>query len=151
MAAPIPSVSLSLFSKIDLRGPDDAASKIVVQSKIVGLLALLGVPALDRFVRRNTLVGLLWPELDQERARTALLKALHALRGAIGGDALLSRGDEEIALSSAIVFCDVAAFTEAADSGSLMSALQLYTGELMPGFHLDGCWEFDRWLEEERA
>jgi DNA-binding SARP family transcriptional activator len=31
-----------------------------------------------------------------------------------------------------------------------MQALQLYRGELMPGFHLAGCAEFDRWLEDER-
>jgi DNA-binding SARP family transcriptional activator len=33
----------------------------------------------------------------------------------------------------------------------LMEALQLYGGELLPGFHVPDCAEFDRWLDDERA
>jgi len=43
------------------------------------------------------------------------------------------------------------AFAEAVDGGALASALQLYGGELLPGFHLAGCWEFDNWLEAARV
>jgi serine/threonine-protein kinase len=63
---------------------------------------------------------------------------------------MISRGDEEIALSEDLVWCDVAAFTAAADSGLLMQALKLYRGELLPGLHLPDAWEFDRWLEQQR-
>src|SRR5437868_6275871 len=104
---PTPLISLVLFGQIDLRAPDDAAARLVVQSKIVALLALLAVPLLDRYVRRDRLVSILWPELDQERARSALRKALHGVRAALGADALPSRGDEEVALTSAMVACDV--------------------------------------------
>ena len=42
-------------------------------------------------------------------------------------------------------------FTLHADAGRLRRALELYRGELMPGFYLHGCAEFDSWLEQERA
>jgi DNA-binding SARP family transcriptional activator len=148
--AEVPLISLVLFGRIDLHAPDEAASRLLVQSKTIGLLALLSVPTLDRFIRRDRLIGILWPELDQDRARNALRKVLHGVRAALGAEAVPSRGDDEIALASTAVSCDVAAFTRCADLGFLMQALQLYTGELMPGFHLDGCAEFDRWLEDER-
>jgi len=69
----------------------------------------------------------------------------------MSSDVLVARGDEDIALSPTTVSCDAAAFTAAADAGFLLQALQLYRGELLPGFHLNGCWEFDRWLEEQRT
>ncbi len=143
--------SLSLFGSIDLRGPRGAVGELLVQSKAIALLAYLAVPTMGRFVRRDTLVGLLWPELDQGRARKALRQTILAVRGSLGADALPGRGDEELTLAAGVVWCDAAAFTTAADAGRLSEALDLYRGELMPGFHIADCAEFDRWLEQERA
>ena len=145
------SVSFAIFGTIDLRADGVAVDQILVNDKAVALLALLAVPTLGRFVRRDAVVGILWPELDQTRARTALRKTIHLLRRALGGDVIVSRGDEDVALSRELVWCDASMLVEAADDGMLLKALQLYRGELMPGFHLADCWEFDRWLEEQRA
>ena len=151
MPTDTPPFALTLFGGIHLHGPGRELDRLLVNAKATGLLAYLAIPSLDRFVRRDSLVGLLWPELDQTRARTALRKTAHAVRQVMGPEALVSRGDEEIALSSAVVSCDASTFSGAADSGLLVPALKLYRGELMPGFHLAECWEFDRWLEEERT
>jgi serine/threonine-protein kinase len=124
---------------------------VLLQSKAIALLAYLAVPSAGRFVRRDALVGLLWPELDQARARKALRQTTLAIRNAIGAESLQSRGDEDLALNADLVQCDATEFTRAADSGLLARALDLYRGELMPGFHLTDCSEFDRWLEGERA
>jgi DNA-binding SARP family transcriptional activator len=143
---------LTLFDSVELRGRDGRShGTLLANTKAVGLLAYLSVPALGRFVRRDRVVGLLWPELDQTRARTALRKTVHAIRRDLGSDSVLSRGDEEIALSPDVLTCDAAEFTRAAETGLLLKALQLYRGELLSGFHLRECWEFDRWLEEERT
>lgn len=144
-------VSLALFATIDLRADGTTVDQVLVNDKAVALLALLAVPSLGRFVRRDALVGLLWPELDQTRARSALRKTIHVLRRSLGADVILSRGDEDVALSRDHVWCDASLFVDAADNGLLLKALQLYRGELMPGFHLAECWEFDQWLEEQRA
>lgn len=150
-ATPGAHYTLSLLGGVELRGAGDATPRLLVQSKIVALLAYLAVPSLGRFVRRDRLAGLLWPELDQARARKAVRQSIHEVRSALGADALIGRGDEEIALAPERVWCDVAAFSQAADAGFLMQALQLYRGELMPGFYLAECGDFDHWLEEERA
>jgi serine/threonine-protein kinase len=142
--------TLILLGEVDIRGPGGEVGDLCVQSKVVALLARLSLPAVGRFVRRDTLVGLLWPELEDARARAALRKAVHSSRSVMGADALRVRGDEEIALASDHVGCDADSFRQSADAGLLMQALQLYRGELMPGFHLAGCAEFDRWLEDER-
>jgi DNA-binding SARP family transcriptional activator len=143
--------SLSLLGGNDLKREGIPANDLLVQSKVVALLAILAVPSVGRFVRRDTIVGMLWPELDQARARTALRKAVHSIRGTIGAEVLINRGDEELALSATHVESDVSAFMVATDGGFLLQALQLYKGDLMPGFHVDGCAEFERWLEDERA
>jgi len=143
--------SLTLFGSVDLRGSGEAGARLLVQSKVVALLAYLSVPTVGRFVRRDTIVGLLWPELDQARARKALRQAVLAVRAELGADALIGRGDEELALSADHVWCDVAAFTHATDNGLLMQALKLYGGDLMPGFFLADCAAFGQWLEDERA
>jgi DNA-binding SARP family transcriptional activator len=124
---------------------------VLLQSKAVALLACLTIPSPDRFLRRDALVGLLWPELDQARARKALRQTTLVIRTSLGPNSLASRGDEDLALDGQVVSCDVAAFTRAAEDGLLTQALELYRGDLMPGFHLAGCVEFDRWLEGERS
>jgi DNA-binding SARP family transcriptional activator len=147
---------LFLLGRVEMRGGDAAeAERLLVQPKVVALLAYLALAATPeapgRFVRRDGLVGLLWPELDQTHARAALRKAIHAVRGALGADAVLSRGDEEVAIGEGALWCDAVEFAAAVERGQLVRALELYRGELMPGFHLPDCGEFDRWLEEQRA
>ncbi len=143
--------SLRLFGHIECVTPDGlSANGLLSQPKIVAVLALLAVPSIGRFVRRDTIVGLLWPELDQAHARAALRKAVHATRAALGSEAILARGDEDIALSEHAIWCDASAFIVATDSVALSQALELYRGDLMPGFHLSGAPEFDQWLSGER-
>ena len=48
--------------------------------KRAALLAYLAIARPRGFHRRDVLVALLWPELDQERARAALRHTLHHLR-----------------------------------------------------------------------
>lgn len=144
--------SLTLFDSIDLRDAEGhSVERLLTNAKAVGLLAYLSVPSVGRFVRRDRLVAMLWPELDQAKARTALRKTVYAIRRALGPESVLSRGEEEIAMSGDVLRCDAAEFTRTAESGFLLEALRLFRGELMPGFHLAECWEFDRWLEEQRT
>ena len=144
--------SLTLFDSIDLRDADGrSVERLLTNSKAVGLLAYLAVPSVGRFVRRDRLVAMFWPGLDQQRARTALRKTVFAIRTALGPESVHSRGEEEVALSNRVLRCDAADFIRAADEGFLVAALQLVRGELMPGFHLAECLELDQWLEQERT
>jgi DNA-binding SARP family transcriptional activator len=150
--APIDAPGLLILGGIELRGvPAESADHLLIQSKVVALLGYLALAPRGRHQRRDRLIGLLWPELDQLHARTALRKAIHLVRATLGADALVTRGDEEVALAPNALWCDASELREAANAGQLARAVDLYRGDLMPGFHLSGCAEFDGWLEEQRT
>jgi DNA-binding SARP family transcriptional activator len=140
---------LRLLGGADLEGPA-AHNELLSQSKAVALLALLTVPSPGRFLRRDLLVALLWPELDDVRARAALRRVVHSIRSTLGDATIIGRGDEEIAVDATALTSDAADFMRAAESGQLKWALELYRDDLLPGFHLPGCQEFDQWLEQQR-
>jgi serine/threonine-protein kinase len=144
-------IEIRLLGGVEVRGiPLDVADRLLAQPKLTALLAVLVLSPDQRPVRRDRIVGLLWPDLDQARARAALRKGIHAIRAALGADAFRARGDEEIGLAMPPVRCDAVESAVAAESGLMLRVVELYRGELLSGFHLSGCVEFERWLDEER-
>lgn len=145
-------VRLFLLGGIELKELDASKSdEILTHPKLTALLALLALAPDSRMLRRDRLVGLLWPDQDQPHARSALRKALHGIRAALGADVLRARGDEEVGLESSAIWCDAVELVQATDADQLVHAVELYKGDLMPGFHLPDCAEFDRWLEDQRG
>src|SRR5688500_197507 len=143
--------SFRTLGALELRSSSGDESNAVLSSqKLVALLAYLAIARPRGLHRRDTLVGLLWPELDQERARAALRHAAYRLRRVLGADAIVSRGDEDIGADMRVVRCDAAAFEDLLDAGSTAEALALYAGGLRPGLFVSGAPGFDRWLEGER-
>ncbi len=121
-----------------------------LQPKPLALLAYLAVAGAGRSCRRDTLVGLLWPDLDETHARNALSQALYRLRRALGNGALHSRGAEEVCIETDVLWCDVLAFDEAIEKGRLDEALALYRGPFLDGFHISESSEFEHWQDVER-
>src|SRR5881628_2551254 len=145
-------IELRMLGRLSLTGADGLEVRgLLGQPRRLALLAYLAAASPQGFHRRDTLLALFWPELDQEHARAALRQALHVVRDALGADAVASRGDEEIGLDFAQVSCDVAAFERALRIGQLEEALDLYRGALLEGFFISDAPEFERWLETERA
>ena len=95
------------------------------QQKRAALLAYLATAVPHGHQRRDTLLGLFWPEPDDTRARGALNQALHVLRNALGEQAIVTRGDAEVGLSGDIVSCDAAEFEAAFDAGRPASRWQM--------------------------
>ncbi len=124
---------------------------LLTRSRRLALLAYLAAATPRGLHRRDTLLALFWPELDQEHARAALRQALHVVRSALGADVVVTRGDEEIGLNVDHLWCDVVAFDEAIAAQQFSEALELYRGETLDGFFISGAAEFERWLERERA
>ncbi|HWH03164.1 MAG TPA: hypothetical protein VN674_05695, partial [Gemmatimonadales bacterium] len=85
-------IELLTLGGIDLKEEGRDLSEALVQPKRFALLAYLAVAQPFGFHRRDRLVALFWPELDQEHARTALRKAVHGLRAVLGEDAIIGRG-----------------------------------------------------------
>jgi serine/threonine-protein kinase len=144
--------ALYLLGGVALKGvPEDGTKRIVAQSKVIAMLACLALAPSGSFTRRDRLAGLLWPELDQQHARTALRKAIHFARSVLGDEVIANRGDEELALSADALWCDAVDLRASIEMGRLGRAVDLYRGDLMPGFFLPECHDFDAWLEGQRA
>lgn len=133
---------------LDPAGRDLAA--VTQQPKRFALLVWLALASPHRFVRRDTLLSLFWPDLDDQRGRSALRQCLYFLRHQIGADIFLTRGDEEVMLAPGVIRSDAADFEDALGSKQLESALKLYQGDLLPGFFVAEAGEFERWLDGER-
>ena len=121
---------------------------VAVQSKRFALLVYLALALPRGWHRRDTLLALFWPELDQRRARHALRQALHFLRLKLGPDVIRSRGAEDVATGPGL-WCDAVAFE---DERPTPETLAWYRGELLPGFYIrDAAPEWDQWVDERRA
>src|SRR2546423_11837642 len=145
-------ISFRMLGSVELR--DSQGREIDAVLRRPKLLALLGYLAIARpwgFQRRDTLVALLWPELDHAHARNALNQAVHALRQALGREVLRARGEEEVGTKEEGISCDVREFETALEAGPAEQALDLYRGGLFNGFHVSEGPEFERWLDAERG
>lgn len=147
-------VQLRLLGSIELVDADGRELRsILAQPKRFALLAVLAAQP-RTFLRRDTLLALFWPELDETHGRWALGQALRFLRTELGdpdAEALISRGASDLGVNPASLWCDAAGFHDHLANGELAEALELYRGDLLPAFYLDAVPTFEDWLERERA
>lgn len=142
-------IQLRIFGTVDLRQTGvNHADALHLQPKRLALLAYLAL-SMDP-CRRDTLLALFWPDLDEEHARNALSQALHRLRRTLGSGVIIGRGAEEVLLTNDVFWCDAAVFAQALKDKRLAEALDLYRGPLLDGFHLDNVPHFEHWLDTER-
>ncbi len=142
---------LHLLGPLELGRNEDDLGAVLAQPKRFALLAYLATGATG-FQRRDTLLAVFWPELDQFAARRALRNTLYQLRRALGDDVFVTRGDDEVMIDRAKLWCDAWALREAVGERRYDEAIALYRGELMEGFHVSNVGEaFEAWLARERA
>jgi DNA-binding SARP family transcriptional activator/predicted ATPase len=139
---------LHFFRGARIEGEGGVVTGAAAQRHRLALLAVLAV-AHPGGVSRDKAIGYLWPERDGGHARNLLNQAIHALRRALGADAILSVGDD-LRLDVSVVKPDVVAFVEALEAGHAEQAVALYTGPFLDGFFIAGSIEFERWLIETR-
>lgn len=144
-------IELHVLGTVDLR--ERAGGKpiqsVLAQPRRLAVLAYLAVAHPRSSHRRDTLLGMFWPESSEERARNSLNQVVFNLRRFLGDDVLVSTADT-LELNANQLWCDAAAFEERLGAGDAEGALALYAGDLLPGFHLGDCGEFERWLDSER-
>ncbi len=139
---------LRLFGAVALEGPQGTLAGAATQQRSLAVLALLAA-AHPHGCTRDKLVGHVWPESDQARARHRLADVLHLIRKALGEAAIAVAG-ETVRLQPTVVHSDVAAFLDALEAGDLESAARHYRGPFLEGFTLDSAPEFERWVESQR-
>ncbi|NLG63756.1 MAG: hypothetical protein GX539_16080, partial [Candidatus Cloacimonetes bacterium] len=144
-------IRLHLLGSVRLLDGDGRDIRAVLQQpKRLALLAFLAAARPRGPQRRDTLTGMFWGESDEASARKSLSQAIYFLRQKIHPDLFEGRFAEEIALRPGEVWCDVVEFEALLDAGRTADALALYTGELMPGFHISEAPEWEKWLDTER-
>ncbi|CAN5658306.1 AAA family ATPase [soil metagenome] len=148
--------------KIWLFGPPrvelDGTPVEVDTRKAIALLAYLSVTG--RPHGRDALAALLWPDLNQDRARAALRRTLSALRKGLGGSGLAA-GRSRVSLEFEDMWLDTARFHELIGAArahdhpadevcrrcisDLGEAAELSRGDFMSGFFLRDSPEFEDW------
>lgn len=149
---------------------DDAPVAALESDKVRALLVYLAVEA-DRPHRRESLVGLLWPECAEQVARHNLRQALFSLRQVIGDSAasppylLISReaiqfnraSDSSLDLAQFNTILQACKQDRGRDSedpsvraARLEELVKLYRGEFLHGFFLEDSAEFEQWALLQR-
>jgi DNA-binding SARP family transcriptional activator/TolB-like protein/tetratricopeptide (TPR) repeat protein len=140
--------SLKLLGSPTLEAVDGPVGGPATQRHRLALLALLASAHPDG-MSRDKLIGQLWPERDSEHGRNLLKQAVHALRRALGADAILSTGDV-LRLNGRALMCDVIAFDQAIADTDFERAIDLYRGPFLDGFFLSDSPEFEQWVDVQR-
>jgi DNA-binding SARP family transcriptional activator len=142
-------VRISLFGEFRaVIGTDNIAPRL--GSKTASLLALLALRP-GRTYNRQELGLLLWPQCDYETGRRNLRQLLHALRSALREVTdlpILLLSEDDVWLNPESVDTDLERFERSlalaetahedeARLGHLLVAVEIYGGELLPGFYLE--------------
>jgi len=144
-----PAFHLRLLGPPSLSGPQGPVAGRAGQQRRIALLACLGC-APDQTASRDRLLGLLWPESDENTARHLLSDSVYLVRRGLGQDAILTTS-ADLRLATERVAVDVPEFRQAAGAGRWREALAHYRGDFLDGFLVRNAGEFDRWAELERA
>jgi non-specific serine/threonine protein kinase len=127
------------------RGPLHGAATQRRRLAVLAIVAEAGAQG----ITRDRLLGLLWPEVSESRARSALSQALYALKRDAGEDQIVL-GYGRLTLDEKIVTADVTAFHDAIARDDLTAAAGLYTGVFLDGVYVDDAPDFEHWLDDVR-
>lgn len=145
-------IELRTLGALDLRHSDGPEiRRVLTQPKRLALLVYLALARPRGFHQRDALLALFWPDADESHARNGLNKALQHLRRELGAATIVTRGAHELCIDPERLWCDAAACHDALSRRQFAEALEMYRGELLPGFHLPRLGGFEHWLAAQRA
>jgi predicted ATPase/DNA-binding SARP family transcriptional activator len=139
---------LKTFGGLWLEGDERPLTGAAAQRRRLALLAALAAAG-QNGMSRDAVVGLLWPEVDEARARAALSQALYVLKRDTGVDELVL-GHDVLTLNSDILQSDVSEFEHAIARGDFQAAANLYTGPFLAGVFIAEAVDFEHWLDAVR-
>jgi DNA-binding SARP family transcriptional activator len=120
----------------------------VVWRKHLALLIYLAASP-DRQRSRDHLMGVLWPDKPQAKARHSLNEAVRRLRAGLGSARLVTQG-ESLSLSGELLDVDAVRFRDRADDNP-DEALTLVRGDFLEGFVVDDARPFEDWASAQRS
>jgi DNA-binding SARP family transcriptional activator/tetratricopeptide (TPR) repeat protein len=131
-------------------GSGQPLSGAATQRRLLALLSVLAASG-DAGLSRDKLVGLLWPDVDPDRARHSLTQSLYSARRALREDGLFDVTTASVRLDAAHVTSDVSEFLQALERNELERAVELYEGPFLDGFFVTGAPEFEQWSSAQRT
>jgi DNA-binding SARP family transcriptional activator len=142
------TVRLQTLGAVGARLPGEPSGEFLVpRPKPFALVAFLAVDLPERPRRRDSLLPLLWPELDAHHGRQALRQTLLELTHELGPSVVRRHGNESLSVDPGRLECDAVLFRAALSRKRPREALELYGGPFLDGFHLPGCAAFERWID----
>jgi DNA-binding SARP family transcriptional activator len=147
-ATTLPHLELICFGPPTARVAGQAPPSDVLWRKHLALLVYLALSP-NRTRTRDHLLGLLWPEKTQDKARHSLNEATRRLRTGLGVDRIVSRPDG-LTLNDAELEVDALRFDELTQRDP-DAATALLRGDFLEGFTVDDSPMFEDWLSDRRA
>lgn len=144
-------IEIRTLGTFQVRGPGERVdpARVLTRPKRAAVLAYIACARPYGPRARDELLGMFWPELEQEKAARALNQSVYILRSVLGDAAVSTRG-KDIGLDPDHVRTDVVAFEASLAAGDLREAMRAHRGEFLRGFYLSGSHAFERWLDGER-
>ncbi len=138
--------TLRLLGSFELRTGTQRHTKLGTRAAVALLARLCLRP--DALHPRETLVDMLWPDVEPEAGRQRLRQTLSTLRQVLEpashpGTPVIEADRVGLRLVPGSVQCDALDFERAYQRGDHETAHALYAGELLPGY-------FDEWIADER-
>ena len=140
---------LATLGGLALEGDRGPLAGAALRPRPLALLALVACAGL-RGITRDKVMAYLWPDSDADHARNCLKQTLFALRHDLHRDPFL-HGAAMLRLDPQAISGDCQEFLQALEQRDFRTAVELYRGPFLDGFHLGRHAEFERWLEAERA
>jgi len=140
---------LQTFGGLSLTLDGQPSDRSLIQRRQLALLAALA-SAGSSGLSRDKLVGLMWPDRANDRARNLLDQALYAARR-VCGQSVFTVTQTAIALNAAVLASDVGEFNEAIARGDAAAAAAIYSGPFLDGLLLADAADFERWASLERT
>ena len=141
-------IRLRLLGGATIEDDGDVLDGAVARRHPIALMAVLAADP-SRTVGRSKVVGLLWPDSPEDRARGRLNSCLHRVRKQLGEDSVLSVGDD-LSLNGERLASDVEDFRAALEAGDHRSAVDAYGGPFLDGFRLPESSSFEQWVDRVR-
>ena len=145
-------IDIRVLGTLEIHRPDGSVPAVALtQPKRLALLLYLALAEPAGYQSRESLMALLWPEADDESARHSLRNALYGLRQTLGEAAFVTRGEGYLGLEPGAVCCDALEVRRLLAGRRWEEATAAWGGDLVPGFHVSGAPEFERWLDDQRT
>ncbi len=103
-------------------------------------------------ISREQVLGILWPEVDEERGRHNLSQLLYNLKRQLVDEVIVAGTKSgTLRINPALITSDLDEFRSAVTARDWGTASRCYMGPFLAGFYLEEAPEFERWVEEARG